>query len=301
MDDKNKVILEKLRALEGFIGNTPVLNMGDGVWGKLEGENPAGSIKDRAAFYILKRAAERGDLQEGGTVVEATSGNTGIALAYIAREIGVKAVMCMPENMSEQRRKLMSDYGAELVLTPKNDGMAGAVAAARLIEKERGAYVANQFENYAGVEAHLYTTAPELFAQIEGLRYIVAGVGSGGTTMGIAKYIEDRGLNCSVVAVEPASSPLMSKGYAGTHGIQGIGANFVPKLVNKDKFFKIMTVEDQDALQNARFIYQKFNIKCGISSGAAYCAAKRLRDEVDGSIAAILPDNGSRYPEELYV
>lgn len=300
MDDKNKEILDKLRKLENVIGNTPVLDMQEGIWGKHEGENPAGSIKDRAAFYILKRAVERGDLQAGGTVVEATSGNTGIALAYIAGEIGVKAVMCMPESMSEQRRKFIADYGAELVLTSRDEGMAGAVAAAKKIQKERGAFVANQFENYAGVEAHLYTTAPELFKQIENLKYVVAGVGSGGTTMGIEKYIENNGLDCKVVAVEPASSPLLSQGYAGAHGIQGIGANFVPKLVNKDKFFRIMTVSDADALQNTKFIYQKFGVKCGISSGAAYCAAKRLREDALGNIAVILPDSGDRYGEDLY-
>lgn len=291
----------KIARLGASIGNTPIIDMGDGIFGKLEGKNPAGSVKDRAAYYIILRAIEGGELKQGGTIVEATSGNTGIGLAFVAREFGLKAVMTMPESMSAERRKMIADYGAELVLTPASQGMAGAVEAAKAIVEERGAVLANQFGNFASVEAHFYTTAPELFAQIENVKYVVAGVGSGGTVMGIKKYIEDNGLDCKVVAVEPESSPLMSKGIAAPHKIQGIGANFIPKLVKVEKLDKIMTVSNEDAIATAKEIFVRFGEKCGISSGAAYSAAKVLRSQVEGNIAVILPDNGDRYSNELYI
>jgi cysteine synthase A len=291
----------KLHALAKKIGNTSVVDFGDGIFGKIEGENPAGSVKDRAAYYIVLRALESGELKENGTVAEATSGNTGIGLAYIARELGLKAVMVMPESMSVERRSMLKAYGAELVLTPAELGMGGSVAEAERIKAQTGAFLANQFGNYAGVEAHFLTTAPEMFKQIENLRYVVAGVGSGGTAMGFAKYIRENGLDCKVVAVEPASSPLLSKGYAGAHKIQGIGANFVPELVHKDRLDIIVSVSDEDAYSGVREIYRSKGLKCGISSGAAFSAAKRLRESVEGSIGVILPDNGDRYPQSLYI
>ncbi len=296
-----KELRSKLDALSTAIGRTPVIDMGDNIFGKLEGKNPAGSIKDRAAFYMIKRALEKGVLQEGGTVVEATSGNTGIGLAYVARELGLKAIMTMPESMSAERRRMIAQYGAELVLTPASEGMAGAVRAARELVDEKGAWQANQFGNYASIEAHYYTTAPELFSQVNDLEWVVAGVGSGGTAMGIKKYIQDNELRCKVAAVEPASSPLMSKGYAGAHKIQGIGANFIPELVQIDKFDLIMTAENDEAIATVKEIYKNFGIKCGISSGAAYAVAKCLRADVEGNIAVILPDNGDRYGSELYL
>ena len=297
----HKELLSKLDALSTAIGRTPIIDMGNNIFGKLEGKNPAGSIKDRAAFYMIKRALENGALQEGGTVVEATSGNTGIGLAYVARELGLKAIMTMPESMSAERRRMIAQYGAELVLTPASEGMAGAVRAAKELVKENGAWQADQFGNYASIEAHYYTTAPELFSQINDIEWIVAGVGSGGTAMGIKKYIQDNGIRCKVVAVEPASSPLMSKGYAGAHKIQGIGANFIPELVQIDKIDLIMTAENDEAIATVKEIYKNFGIKCGISSGAAYAVAKRLRADVEGNIAVILPDNGDRYGLELYL
>lgn len=292
---------DKTKRLGISIGNTPIIDMGDGIFGKLEGRNPAGSVKDRAAYYIILRALESGELKQGGTIVEATSGNTGIGLAFVARELGLKAVMTMPESMSAERRRMIADYGAELVLTPASQGMAGAVEAAKTIVEERGAFLANQFGNFASIEAHFYTTAPELFAQIENVKYVVAGVGSGGTVMGIKKYIEDNGLDCRVIAVEPESSPLMSKGTAGAHKIQGIGANFIPKLVKVEKLDSIMTITNEDAFAAAKEIFVRFGEKCGISSGAAYSAAKALRSQVEGNIAVILPDNGDRYPSEIYI
>lgn len=282
-----------------MIGNTPMLSLGDGLYGKLEGKNPAGSIKDRAAFYMVMRALEKGDLKEDGTIVEATSGNTGIGLSYVARELGLKAVIVMPESMSKERRDMISSYGAELALTPASEGMAGAVRKANEIAKS-GAWLANQFGNYASVEAHFYTTAPEIFSQVPGVKYVVAGVGSGGTVMGVKKYIEQNAIDCKVVAVEPLSSPLFTQGHAGGHKIQGIGANFIPAIVDVSKFDEVIDVSDDDAIRTTGELYRNFGVKCGISSGAAYYAACSLRQRVDGDIVVVLPDNGERYPQSLY-
>ncbi|MDE6302764.1 MAG: cysteine synthase family protein [Clostridia bacterium] len=301
MNNVSVDILNVANSLRQRIGHTSVINLGESIFGKIEGENPSGSVKDRAAFYIVVRALESGELKEGGTVVEATSGNMGISLAYVARELGLKAVLCMPESMSVERRKMIADYGAELVLTPTSEGMAGAVEAAKRISEERGAFIANQFANPASIEAHFETTAPELFSQVNDIKYIVAGVGSGGTAMGIARYIEENDLDCRLVAVEPSSSPLMSKGYAGAHKIQGIGANFLPKLIHVCKFDKIMTADNDESFAAVKELYKNFGIKCGISSGAAYSVAKRLRGEVGGNIAVILPDNGDRYSVDLFL
>lgn len=290
---------EKLDVLSKKIGNTPIVSLGDGIYGKLEGKNPAGSIKDRTAFFMIMRALENGELEEGGTVVEATSGNTGIGLAYVARELGLNAVMVMPESMSKERREMISAYGAQLVLTPASEGMAGAVKKAKEIA-ESGAWLANQFGNFASVEAHFYTTAPEIFASVPTAKYIVAGVGSGGTVMGVKKYIEQNGIDCQVVAVEPLSSPLLTKGYAGAHKIQGIGANFVPAIVDVSKLDQTIDVADENAIKSVGEIYRKFGEKCGISSGAAYFAACELRKRTDGDIVVVLPDNGDRYPQSLY-
>ena len=290
---------EKPNILSKMIGNTPMLSLGDGLYGKLEGKNPAGSIKDRAAFYMVMRALEKGDLKERGTIVEATSGNTGIGLSYVARELGLKAVIVMPESMSKERRDMISSYGAELVLTPASEGMAGAVRKANEIAKS-GAWLANQFGNYASVEAHFYTTAPEIFSQVPGAKYVVAGVGSGGTAMGVKKYIEQNAIDCKVVAVEPLSSPLFTQGHAGGHKIQGIGANFIPAIVDVSKFDEVIDVSDDDAIRTTGELYRNFGVKCGISSGAAYYAACSLRQRVDGDIVVVLPDNGERYPQSLY-
>lgn len=290
---------EKLNILSKMIGNTPMLSLGDGLYGKLEGKNPAGSIKDRAAFYMVMRALEKGDLKERGTIVEATSGNTGIGLSYVARELGLKAVIVMPESMSKERRDMISSYGAELVLTPASEGMAGAVRKANEIAKS-GAWLANQFGNYASVEAHFYTTAPEILSQVPGAKYVVAGVGSGGTAMGVKKYIEQNAIDCKVVAVEPLSSPLFTQGHAGGHKIQGIGANFIPAIVDVSKFDEVIDVSDDDAIRTTGELYRNFGVKCGISSGAAYFAAQTLRKQVEGDIVVVLPDNGERYPQSLY-
>lgn len=295
----NAKMQEKLDILAKKIGNTPIVSLGERIYGKVEGNNPAGSVKDRAAFYMVLRALQNGDLKESGTIVEATSGNTGIGLAYVARELGLNAVMVMPESMSKERREMISAYGAQLVLTPASEGMAGAVKKAKEIA-EGGAWLANQFGNYASVEAHFYTTAPEIFKQVPAAKYVVAGVGSGGTAMGVKKYIEQNRINCKLVAVEPLASPLLTKGYAGAHKIQGIGANFVPAIVDVSKLDIIIDVADEDAIRAAAELWHKFGIKCGISSGAAYFAAQTLAKQVEGDIAVVLPDNGNRYPQSLY-
>lgn len=296
----DKTLQLKIARLSEKIGNTPVLDMGDGIFGKIEGENPAGSVKDRAAFYIIVRALESGKLKAGGTVVEATSGNTGIGLAYVARELGLKALLAMPESMSLQRRQMLKAYGAEIVLTPAGEGMEGAVKQAIRICADESAFFANQFGNRASIEAHYLTTAPEFFSQVPRLKYVVSGVGSGGTAAGFGKYVKDNGIDCKIIAVEPQTSPLLSEGYAGAHKIQGIGANFVPDLIKNQKFDSIFTVSDDDAIAAAKEIFVNFGRKCGISSGAAYSAAKRLRKTCEGNIGVILPDNGERYPQELF-
>lgn len=292
MTDEIKSKIEKLKIR---VGGTPLVALSDGIYGKLESENPAGSVKDRAAFYMIADALESGKLREDGTIVEATSGNTGIGLAYIARELGINCIIVMPESMSEQRRRMILQYGAKLVLTPAGKGMAGAVEEAKRIEREDGAWLASQFSNYACVQAHYETTAPEIFSALRDVKYVVAGVGSGGTAMGIKKYILKNGIDCKIIAVEPSKSPLMSKGYAGPHAIQGIGANFLPAIVDVAYFDQIVTASDDDAISDALELYDKYGYKCGISSGAAYNVAKRLREGTKGNIVAILPDSGDRY------
>ena len=297
MTEKTRRTLERIAH---SIGNTPVVPLGDGIFGKDEGANPAGSVKDRAAFYILKDALESGALREDAPVVEATSGNTGIGLAYVGAQLGIKVILTMPESMSVERRKMLADRGAELVLTPASEGMGGAVTAAKRIVEERGGFFADQFANPSSVKAHFETTAPEIFRAMPGVKAVVAGVGSGGTAMGIKKYIVAHGYDCKVFAVEPAESPLMTKGYAAAHLIQGIGANFIPALVDVTAFDGILTVKGEDAVKEVGAIYRTYGLKRGISAAAAVLAARSLRSAVDGDILAVLPDDWTRYPEELY-
>ena len=290
---------EKLTALSLEIGNTPIIQVGD-VFTKIEGRNPAGSVKDRVGFYIVKDAVERGLVSEGGIVVEATSGNTGIGLAYATSALNIGFVAVMPDNMTAERINLMKKYGAEVVLTPANEGMTGAVKKAREIA-ENGGYMANQFSNPQSVNAHYLTTAPEIFKDMEDVDYIVLGVGSGGTAMGIKKYIVENSLKTKVVGVEPAESPLMTRGESAPHKIQGIGANFIPEILDVKALDRICTVKGDDAIVAVKEIYQLTGEKCGISSGASYLVAKALKEEYPtAKILAIFPDNGERYSENLY-
>ena len=290
----------KLNEIAGIIGNTPVVDLGGGVFGKVEGDNPAGSIKDRAAFYIIRDALLSGALSEGAPVVEATSGNTGIGLAFVGGLLGIKVILTMPESMSAERRAMLKEYGAELVLTPASEGMSGAVARAKEIVLRQNGFFADQFGNPSSVTAHFETTAPEIFRDLPDVAAIVAGVGSGGTAMGIKKYIVEKGRNCKVYALEPAESPLMSAGHSAPHLIQGIGANFVPAIVDKTAFDGIVTVKGEEAVAAVGTLFRDFGVKAGISSGAAVLAARALADKEGGKVLAILPDRADRYPEELY-
>ena len=290
---------EKLSALASKIGNTPIVKVGE-VYAKLESKNPAGSVKDRAGFYIVKDGIEKGLIEENGVIVEATSGNTGIGLAYTTKALLLRFVAVMPDNMSVERIALMKKYGAEVVLTPARDGMAGAVNRAKEIAGE-GGYIAGQFSNPAGTLAHVETTAPEIFRDLPEVDYIVAGVGSGGTAMGLKKYILANNLKTKVIGVEPAESPLITKGVSAPHLIQGIGANFIPDLLDVNLLDEVRTVRGEDAVRAVKDIYTLCGEKCGISSGAAYLVAKDIKEENPSkTVLAIFPDGGDRYDNSLY-
>ena len=291
-----------VQSAEALIGNTPLLKLnrlfpGAEIYAKLEYLNPAGSAKDRAAKSMLNDLEARGLLKEGGTVVEPTSGNTGVALAALCAARGYRLVLTMPETMSVERRMLLSAYGAELVLTPGDEGMAGAVKRAdEIIAATPGAVLAGQFDNPANPAAHERTTGPELWSDLGGkLAAVVAGVGTGGTITGTARYLKRQNPAIRFIAVEPAASPLLSQGHAGPHGIMGIGANFVPKALDRSLLDDILTVTDEDARQMARRMARREGVLVGISSGAALAAAERAAKEVDGAVAVILPDGGERY------
>ena len=291
-----------VQSAEALIGNTPLLKLnrlfpGAEIYAKLEYLNPAGSAKDRAAKSMLNDLEARGLLKEGGTVVEPTSGNTGVALAALCAARGYRLVLTMPETMSVERRMLLSAYGAELVLTPGDEGMAGAVKRAdEIIAATPGAVLAGQFDNPANPAAHERTTGPELWSDLGGkLAAVVAGVGTGGTITGTARYLKRQNPAIRFIAVEPTASPLLSQGHAGPHGIMGIGANFVPKALDRSLLDDILTVTDEDARQMARQMARREGVLVGISSGAALAAAERAAKEVDGAVAVILPDGGERY------
>ena len=291
-----------VQSAEALIGNTPLLKLnrlfpGAEIYAKLEYLNPAGSAKDRAAKSMLNDLEARRPLKEGGTVVEPTSGNTGVALAALCAARGYRLVLTMPETMSVERRMLLSAYGAELVLTPGDEGMAGAVKRAdEIISATPGAVLAGQFDNPANPAAHERTTGPELWSDLGGkLAAVVAGVGTGGTITGTARYLKRQNPAIRFIAVEPTASPLLSQGHAGPHGIMGIGANFVPKALDRSLLDDIYTVADEEAYAMARKMARLEGVLVGISSGAALAAAERAAKEVDGAVAVILPDGGERY------
>ena len=291
-----------VQSAEALIGNTPLLKLnrlfpGAEIYAKLEYLNPAGSAKDRAAKSMLNDLEARGLLREGGTVVEPTSGNTGVALAALCAARGYRLVLTMPETMSLERRMLLSAYGAQLVLTPGGEGMAGAVRRAdEIIAATPGAVLAGQFDNPANPAAHERTTGPELWSDLGGrLAAVVAGVGTGGTITGTARYLKRQNPAIRFIAVEPTASPLLSQGHAGPHGIMGIGANFVPKALDRSLLDDIYTVADEGAYAMARKMARLEGVLVGISSGAALAAAERAAKEVDGAVAVILPDGGERY------
>ena len=291
-----------VQSAEALIGNTPLLKLnrlfpGAEIYAKLEYLNPAGSAKDRAAKSMLNDLEARGLLKEGGTVVEPTSGNTGVALAALCAARGYRLVLTMPETMSLERRMLLSAYGAQLVLTPGDEGMAGAVKRAdEIIAATPGAVLAGQFDNPANPAAHERTTGPELWSDLGGkLAAVVAGVGTGGTITGTARYLKRQNPAIRFIAVEPAASPLLSQGHAGPHGIMGIGANFVPKALDRSLLDDIYTVADEEAYAMARKMARLEGVLVGISSGAALAAAERAAKDAEGAVAVILPDGGERY------
>lgn len=288
------------------VGRTPLVRLnrlGEDsqatVLAKLEFFNPANSVKDRIAVTIVDAAETSGQLQPGGCIVEATSGNTGIALAMVAAARGYRAVIIMPETMSKERRAIMRALGAELVLTPGPEGMKGAVERANQIAAERGAVLARQFDNPANPQAHYVTTGPEIWADTDGrVDVLVAGVGTGGTVSGTGRYLKEKNPDITVVAVEPAESPLLTTGQAGPHKIQGLGANFVPATLEVSVVDEIITVASDTAIKTARELAAREGILAGISAGANIAAALEVarRAELAGkTIVAIVPDLGERY------
>ena len=270
------------------------------ILAKLEYLNPAGSVKDRVALAMIEDAEKKGIIKPGATIIEPTSGNTGIGLAFVAAAKGYRAILTLPETMSVERRKLLKAYGAELVLTDGSKGMKGAIAKAEELEKEiDGAVILGQFVNPANPEIHKKTTGPEIWKQTDGkVDIFVAGVGTGGTVTGVGEYLKEQNPDIKVVAVEPASSPVLSSGTAGAHKIQGIGAGFVPEVLNTEIYDEIITIENDDAFTEGRRLGITEGILVGISSGAALKAAAILaaRPENKGkTIVALLPDSGDRY------
>lgn len=291
------------------IGNTPVVRFSRYMKAvgiekgellcKLECFNPGGSAKDRAALSMIVDAENKGLLKKGSTIVEPTSGNTGIGLASVAVQRGYKVVLTMPDTMSIERRKLLSAYGARLVLTDGALGMDGAVKKAHdIAQSTDNAVILGQFDNMANPQAHYTTTGPELYAQTDGkIDAFVATVGTGGALSGVGKFLKEQNKNIKIVAVEPDTSPLLSKGEAGAHKIQGIGANFVPDTLDTDIYDEIITVTDDEAYETAKLIARCEGILCGISSGAALCAATKLLKKSNDAqkVAVLLTDTGERY------
>lgn len=294
---------------EQLIGNTPLLRLnniekkyclGVKLLAKLEYLNVAGSVKDRVGKAMLDDAEQKGILKEGSVIIEPTSGNTGIGIAAVAAVRGYRTVIVMPETMSEERKKLMLAFGAELVLTDGTLGMSGAIRKAEELAKEiPNSFIAGQFSNPANAKAHFDTTGPEIYNDTDGdVDIIVSGVGTGGTITGVGEYLKSKIKDVKIVAVEPQNSPVLSQGVAGKHGIQGIGAGFVPEVLNRAVIDEIIAVSDDDAIKTARYMGKTEGFLCGISSGAALFAAIELgkRPENNGkTIVVILPDSGSKY------
>lgn len=297
------------QSVEELIGNTPLMELNrleqaNGISGrllaKLEYLNPAGSAKDRIAFAMIADAEKKGLLQKGSVIIEPTSGNTGIGLVAVGCAKGYRVIIVMTDSMSEERRRLMKAYGGELVLTDGSKGMQGAIEKARsLAEGMPGSFIPGQFENPANADAHYKTTGPEIWRDSEGnVDFFVAGIGTGGTITGVGRYLKEQNPKVRVIGVEPASSPLLSRGYSGPHGLQGIGANFVPDVLDTAVYDEIFTVTEEEAYAAARDLGRKEGILTGISSGAALFAATELakRPENAGKTTVVLlPDTGDRY------
>lgn len=292
-----------------LVGNTPILKLNNyvtknqlkaNIFAKLEYFNPAGSVKDRIAKAMLFKAKEDGILKPDSVIIEPTSGNTGIGLASLGTSLGHQVILTMPETMSIERRNLLKAYGAKVVLTPGGLGMKGAIAKAEELAKEyKNAFIPSQFENQANPNAHYLTTGPEIYQQLEGkIDIFVAGVGTGGTISGIGKDLKEKNPSIKVVAIEPAASPVLSKGTPGPHAIQGIGAGFVPNTLNTDIYDEIITIENEAAFATSRAIAREEGVLVGISSGAALYGATVLAKRIENAgknIVVLLPDTGERY------
>lgn len=289
-----------------LIGNTPLvriskINKGEGnVIAKIEKNNPGGSAKDRVAKNMIEEAEEKGILKPGGVIIEPTSGNTGIGLCAVASAKGYKAIIVMPDSMSQERINLIKAFGAEIVLTPGKEGMAGAVNKAEQLAKETdGAWIAGQFVNRANAVAHIKTTGPEIWEDTDGkVDILVASIGTGGTVTGTGEFLKSKNSEIQVIGVEPASSPLLTEGKAGPHKIQGIGANFIPDVLNKEILDEVLTITDEEAYEMTDRLAKEEGLLCGISSGATLAAACRIAERPENkgkNIVAVLMDTGERY------
>ena len=296
-------------SIQEMVGQTPILQLHHiekleqtqaHLFAKLEYYNPAGSVKDRVARGMLLDALESGKLQPGATIIEPTSGNTGIGLCAIGTALGFEVIIVMPDTMSEERRKLMKAFGAKLVLTPGQEGMTGAINKAKALAKDiPQSFIPSQFTNPSNPKAHYLSTGPEINEQMDGkVDIFVAGVGTGGTISGVGQYLKEKNPQVQIIAVEPKDSPLLSNGQTGPHQLQGIGANFVPETLDTHIYDQIITVSTDEAFEAARQLAQKEGILTGISSGAALYAAKTLAKQPeykDKNIVVLLPDGGDRY------
>ena len=290
-----------------LIGNTPMIelkklemaeNINCKIIAKLEKTNIPGSIKDRVALAMIDIAEKNGEINKDTVIIEPTSGNTGIGLCAVAASRGYKIIIVMPETMSEERKKIIRAYGAELVLTKGADGMAGAIKKTNDLASEiPNSFIPSQFTNMSNPKSHFETTGPEIWNDTDGkIDILIAGVGTGGTITGTGEYLKSKNKNIKIIAVEPKSSPMISKGYSGTHKIQGIGAGFIPKVLNKNIFDDILTISDEEAFMYRDFLAKKEGILVGISSGATIAAAVKIaKKHSEKLITAILPDSGERY------
>lgn len=278
------------------IGNTSLVELDEFIFAKLEMKNPTGSVKDRVALEMILQAERENKIQPGGTIIEATSGNTGIGIASICKQKGYECIICMPNNCTKERIRLLEAYGATVVLTPKEFGMQGSIDMANDIQLEiKNSLVLDQFNNKACVSAHFKTTGPEILRDLSDVDVLVCGIGTGGTITGCAKYLKMKS-DVYVVGVEPASSPVLSKGIKGTHEIFGIGAGFKPSILDMDYIDEIITVSDNDAYEYAKNIMKNFGISAGVSSGAAYKAALDIKSKMPNKkIVVIFPDGCDKY------
>ena len=289
----------KFDNLTAAIGRTPLVKIGN-VYAKLECFNPGGSSKDRVALAMILDAEEKGLLTKGGTIIEPTSGNTGIGLAWVGKARGYRVILTMPDTMSVERQQLIRAYGAEIVLSEGRLGMQGAIDKALELQRQiPGAFIPDQFSNPANAKAHYLTTGPEIWADTEGkVDIFVAGVGTGGTITGAGRYFKEKNPDVKLIAVEPAASPLLSGGKAGPHKIQGIGANFIPSVLERELLDEVVVITDDEATQTAAELAREQGLLVGISSGAAMAAAQKIAarpDSAGKTIVALLPDTGMRY------